>query len=656
MSEPLKSQKQDQPSWVPSENRRKSSKLYEFAKANGQNPDNYHELWQWSLNEMGDFWSALWDYAGVIGDKGAVALTKGDQMPGAEFFPESRLNWAENMLKRRDDGVAMIFRNEKGAERQLTYKEFADQVSQVQEFLKAQGVGKGDRVAGYLPNLPETIIAAVAASSLGAIWASASPDFGPQGIIDRFGQIEPKILFAADGYYYGGKTIDCLSKVKEVLPKIPSIEKVIIIPFINQAPDLTGLDKTISYMDVLQSISPKAPDFLRVEFNHPLFIMFSSGTTGIPKCIVHGHGGTLLTHLKEHQLQCDVKENDRVFHFTTCGWMMWNWQISALCSGATLLLYDGSPFFPNPEMLWDYTSRYKCTLFGTGAKYIDALKSHGLRPGDHFDLSDLKTITSTGSPLVHESFDYVYDAIKTDVHLASVSGGTDIISCFVIGNPISPVWRGEIQGAGLGYAMNAFDDTGKPIPPGAGSGEMVCTKPFPSMPVSFWNDPEGKRYHDAYFDRFPNIWCHGDWIERTEHDGFIIHGRSDATLNPGGVRIGTAEIYRQVEQIAEVEESIAVGQTVHDDERIILFVRLKDGKKLDDELIARIKKQIKDGASPRHVPAKVIQVTDIPRTKSNKIVELAVREVIHGRPVKNIESLANPEALALYKDLPDLKV
>ncbi len=648
----------DTPSWTPSDERKKSSHLFAFAKENMQDADSYHNLWKWSCDHMEDFWSAFWDYAKVIGDKGNVILKDGNKMPsksgGAQFFPEAKLNWAENMLRRRDDGTGIIFRNEKGAERILSFKEIADQVSSLQQYLKAQGIQKGDRVAGYLPHMPETIIAAVAVSSLGAIWASASPDFGVQGIVDRFGQIEPKILIAVDGYYYGGKTIDCLPKIKDVVPKISSIEKTIVVSFVNDTPDVSAIENAVLYSDILKSNPATEPEFLRVEFNHPLFIMFSSGTTGIPKCIVHGHGGTLLTHLKEHQLQCDVKENDRIFHFTTCGWMMWNWQISAMASGATLLVYDGSPFYPKPDSMWEYTSKHKCTLFGTGAKYIDALKSHNVRPCDNHDLSDLKTITSTGSPLVHESFDYVYDAIKKDVHLSSFSGGTDIISCFVIGNPISPVWRGEIQGAGMGYAMDAFDDAGKPIPPGAGSGEMVCTKPFPSMPVYFWNDEDGKRYHAAYFERFDNIWCHGDWIERTKHDGFIIHGRSDATLNPGGVRIGTAEIYRQVEQITEVEESIAVGQTIHDDERIILFVRLKEGKQLNDDLISRIKKQIKDGASPRHVPAKVIQVTDIPRTKSNKIVELAVREVIHGRQVKNIESLANPEALELYKNLPDL--
>ena len=643
--------KTDQPLWTPSEERKNASHLTAFTKRTEKNFAGYEDIWRWSIDEMGDFWSEFWDYADIIGDKGNIALTDEDKMPGAKFFPESRLNWGENMLRRRDDGTAIIFRDEKGRERELTFKELAGKVSQFQQFLKVAGVQEGDRVAGYMPNLPETIIAAVAAASIGAVWSSASPDFGVQGIVDRFGQIEPKILISVDGYFYNGKTIDCLAKIKEVLPKIPGITKAVIIPFVNDAPDLSGIDKAVSYNEILNTYPAKEPDFVRVAFNHPLFIMFSSGTTGIPKCIVHGHGGALLIHTKEHQLQCDIKKDDRVFYFTTCGWMMWNWQISALASGATLLLYDGSPFYPKPEMLWDYTSRHQCTLFGTGAKYIDALKSHGFRPGDHYDLSHLKTITSTGSPLVHESFDYVYDAIKKDVHLASIAGGTDIISCFMIGNPISPIWRGEIQGAGLGYAMDVYDEHGKPMPPGAGSGEMVCTKPFPCMPVYFWNDVNGERYHKAYFDRFPNIWCHGDWMERTEHGGYIIHGRSDATLNPGGVRIGTAEIYRQVEQVPEVEESIAVGYTANDDEQVILFVRLKDGKTLNDDLVSRIKKQIKDGASPRHVPAKVLQVTDIPRTKSNKIVELAVREVIHGRPVKNVEALANPEALELYKNL-----
>lgn len=636
--------------WSPGKDKIEKSNLHAFAEAIGQADKDYAALWRWSISDIEGFWSAFWDYAKVIGEKGQVVLKDGERMPGAQFFPEAKLNWAENMLKRRDDGTAIIFRDEKARERHLTFDEIANQVSSFQQYLKKAGVTKGDRVAGFMPNIPETIIAAIATASLGAIWSSASPDFGVQGLLDRFGQIEPKILISVDAYYYGGKTIDCLAKIKEVCPQIPSIEHVVIVPFVNQDADISDL-KAVKYPEIVTDYPPTEPEFLRVDFNHPLFIMFSSGTTGIPKCIIHGHGGTLLQHMKEHQLHCDIKRDDRVFYFTTCGWMMWNWQISALASGATLLLYDGSPFYPKPEALWDYTTAHKASLFGTGAKYIDALKSHGLRPGDHFDLSYLKTITSTGSPLVHESFDYVYDAIKSDVHLASISGGTDIVSCFVLGNPISPVYRGEIQGPGLALAMDVFDDDGKSMPEGAGSGEMVCTKPFPSMPVGFWNDTDGKRYRAAYFDRFPNVWCHGDWIERTQHNGFIIHGRSDATLNPGGVRIGTAEIYRQVEQVPEVLESIAVGQNFKDDERVILFVRLKEGTDLSDELISKIKKQIKDGASPRHVPAKIIQVTDIPRTKSNKIVELAVREVIHGRPVKNIESLANPEALEEYKNL-----
>jgi acetoacetyl-CoA synthetase len=430
---------------------------------------------------------------------------------------------------------------------------------------------------------------------------------------------------------------------------------VVIVPFADEEPDLSSVSGAVTLADFIAPYDAREPTFTRVEFNHPLFIMFSSGTTGIPKCIVHGHGGTLLMHMKEHQLQCDIHEGDKVFYFTTCGWMMWNWQISALASGATLMLYDGSPFYPDPYALWDYTSKHQCMLFGTGAKYIDALKANECVVKGKYDLSALKVITSTGSPLVHESFDYVYETIKDDVHLASISGGTDIVSCFVIGNPISSVWRGEIQGAGLGYAIEVYDDKGQPMGAGAGSGELVCAKPFPCMPVGFWNDPEGEKYHNAYFARFDNIWCHGDWIEKTDHGGFVILGRSDATLNPGGVRIGTAEIYRQVEQIPEVMESIAVGQLWDNDERVILFVRLKDGLTLNDDIIGRIKTRIRSGASPRHVPAKILQVSDIPRTKSNKIVELAVKEVIHNRPVKNIEALANPEALNLYKDLAELR-
>lgn len=641
--------------WAPSASLKASSHLIAFAKKNGFAGDvDYKTLHDWSLQDVGLFWSKFWDYAGIIGDKGSVSLTDGDQMEHAHFFPEASLNWAENLLKRRDDGMAIMFRDELGRERFLTFAQLAQSVSSFQQALRDAGIGQGDRVAGYMPNLPETLIAALATASLGAIWSSASPDFGVQGVIDRFGQIEPKILISVDGYFYNGKTVDVLGKIVQALPSLPSVERVIIVPFAAESPDLSGIKNGLTLQDFVASFAAQDPEFVRLPFNHPLFIMFSSGTTGIPKCIVHGHGGTLLQHMKEHLLHCDIKQDDRVFYFTTCGWMMWNWQISALASGACLMLYDGSPFYPTPYSLWDYTSKHGCSLFGTGAKYIDALKAEGCVVKDKYDLSTLRTITSTGSPLVHESFDYVYDTIKSDVHLASISGGTDIVSCFVIGNVLSPVWRGEIQCAGLGYAVDVFDDAGQPLPSGAGSGELVCTKPFPSMPIYFWNDEGRERYHKAYFDRFDNVWCHGDWIERTQHDGFIILGRSDATLNPGGVRIGTAEIYRQVEQIPDVLESIAVGQLWDNDERVILFVRLKDGAVLDDGLKDQIKKRIRSGASPRHVPAKIIQVTDIPRTKSNKIVELAVKEVIHGRPVRNVEALANPDALELYKNLEDL--
>ncbi|OIN87184.1 MAG: acetoacetate--CoA ligase [Alphaproteobacteria bacterium CG1_02_46_17] len=644
------------PLWVASESLKANSHIIAFAKKNGFADDvSYQALHDWSLDDVGRFWSAFWDYADVIGDKGRVALIDGNIMEKAHFFPHASINWAENLLRRRDAAPAIIFRDEQARETTLTFAALADAVSRLQQALKSAGIQQGDRVAGYTPNLPQTLIAALATASIGAIWSSASPDFGVQGVVDRFGQIEPKIMISVDGYFYNGKTVDVLGKIKEALPRLPSIEKLVIVPFASETPDISGLPQAVLMSDFVADSVEKNPEFVRLPFNHPLFIMFSSGTTGIPKCIVHGHGGTLLQHMKEHLLQCDIKQDDRVFYFTTCGWMMWNWQISALASGACLMLYDGSPFYPSPYALWDYTTKHECTLFGTGAKYIDALKAEGCVVKDKYDLSTLRTITSTGSPLVHESFDYVYETIKQDVHLASISGGTDIVSCFVIGNVLSPVWRGEIQGAGLGYAIDVFDGDGNPLPAGAGSGELVCTKPFPSMPVYFWNDEDRARYHSAYFDRFENVWCHGDWIERTPHDGFIILGRSDATLNPGGVRIGTAEIYRQVEQIPEVIESIAVGQLWDNDERVILFVRLKDGVVLDDDLRTRIKTRIRSGASPRHVPAKILQVTDIPRTKSNKIVELAVKEVIHGRPVRNVEALANPDALELYKDLEELK-
>ncbi len=643
------------PLWTPSPERVVATQLHKFQKQieeqTGEVFSDYQALWRWSVEQPEIFWSAVWDFCGVIGEKGKAVLKDGGRMPGAQFFPEARLNYAENLLRRRDEGGAVIFRAETGAERTYSYGALYDEVSRWRQALEAAGLSAGDRIALYLPNIPEALIAMLAAASMGTIVSLASPDFGVQGAVDRFGQVEPKILVAVDGYYYNGKEIDCCSKVEEVRGRLPTVEQTVIVPFLGKG----GLPDSVLASDFIAPYKPQDITFTRLPFNHPLFIMFSSGTTGVPKCIVHGHGGTLIQHLKEHQLQCDLGHDDCVFYFTTTGWMMWQWLVSALASEACLLLYDGSPFYPGPGGLWDFTSKHKAKLFGTAAKYIDALKSEGLRPGDDYDLSSVEVITSTGSPLVHESFDYVYDAIKADVHLASISGGTDIVSCFVLGNPISPVWRGEIQGAGLGLAVDVFNDDGTPIPPGAGAGELVCTKPFPSMPVGFWNDPAGKKYHDAYFGSYDNIWCHGDWIERTAHGGFIIHGRSDATLNPGGVRIGTAEIYRQVEQVPEVLESIAVGQDWDGDVRVILFVKMKDNVELTEDLVRVIKTRIRNGASPRHVPAKVIAVADIPRTKSNKIVELAVRHIIHGRPVKNVEALANPEALDLYRDLPELK-
>lgn len=646
------------PLWTPSIDQIEQSRLKKFMAFSGQEGP-YQALWQWSLDYCDDFWSSVWDFCGVIGDKGIKPLVHAGQMPGqperARFFPDARLNFAENLLRRRDDGLAIIFRNEKGEDSLLSFSALYDQVSLWAQALQDAGVKEGDRVAGYMPNIPETIIAMLAAASIGAVWSSASPDFGVQGVVDRFGQIEPHVLISVDGYYYNGKDIDCLDKIKEILPQIPSVTKTVIVPFLSQKTDAALPAGSVLSTDFLSGYSPHDIEFRRLPFDHPLFIMFSSGTTGVPKCIIHGAGGTLLQHLKEHQLQCDIQRGDRVFYFTTCGWMMWNWLVSTLASEATLLLYDGSPFYPDGYMLWDFAEKHRCTFFGTSAKYIDALKAGNLVPGGKHDLSSIRTIASTGSPLVHESFDFVYEKIKSDVHLASISGGTDIISCFMLGNPLSPVWRGEIQGPGLGMAVDVFDDQGQAIPAGAGSGELVCTKPFPSMPIGFWNDPEDRKYKEAYFDVYDNVWCHGDWVERTEHNGFIIHGRSDATLNPGGVRIGTAEIYRQVEQVADVLESIAVGQDWKGDVRVVLFVVLKAGAELSEELVKTIKTRIRSRASPRHVPAKVIAVKDIPRTKSGKITELAVRHVIHGRHVKNVEALANPEALAFYQDLPELQ-
>jgi len=648
----------DQPLWQPSQARVESANLTAFMRgverAHGVKLADYGALWRWSVAEPEKFWSEVWRFCGVIGEMhGGPALADGGKLPGARFFPQARLNFAENLLRRKDRGPAMIFWGEDKVRRTLSWGEVHDTVARLAQALAALGLASGDRVAGYLPNMPEAPIAMLAAASRGAVWSSCSPDFGVQGVIDRFGQIAPKVLFAVDGYFYNGKSHDCLAKLGEIAERLPSVQKIIIVPYANPAPDLGGLAKAVLLGDFIAAHKAANIDYVRVPFDHPLYVLYSSGTTGVPKCIMHGVGGTLLQHLKEHRFHCDIKPDDRVFYFTTCSWMMWNWLVSALASEATLLLFDGSPFYPDGNVLYDFADAADMTLFGTSAKFIDACAKAGLEPIKSHKLGPLRTITSTGSPLVAESFDYVYAKVKRDVHLASISGGTDIVSCFVLGNPIGPVWRGEIQARGLGLAVEVFDETGQPSR--GAKGELVCLKPFPSMPVGFWNDPDGKKYHAAYFERFPGVWTHGDWTEITAHDGVIIYGRSDAVLNPGGVRIGTAEIYRQVEQVDEVLESIVIGQDWDNDVRVILFVRLRDGATLDAALEKKIRDQIRKNTTPRHVPAKIVQVADIPRTKSGKIVELAVRDIVHGRPIKNREALANPEALELYKDRPELR-
>jgi len=624
----------ERPLWTPEPARAARTGMARFMQLAGKK--DYAELHRWSVEKSEEFWALLWKFCEVRGEPGARRLVDGDRMPGAKWFPDGRLNFAENLLREAHDAPAMVFWGEDQVKRRVSRRELRDTVSRLQQALRAAGVGKGDRVAGYLPNMPEAVAATLATASLGAIWSSCSPDFGVQGVLDRFGQIEPKVLFCADRYLYGGKEFGLAEKNAQVLAGLPSVRKAVTVRYADGG-----------FGDFTEGIAPAALSFERVEFNHPLYILYSSGTTGVPKCIVHGTGGTLLQHLKEHRLHSDVNAGDRLFYFTTLGWMMWNWLVSGLASGATLLLYDGSPFVGRGRILFDYADAEAMTHFGTSAKYIDAIAKLNLKPKDTHRLEPLRAVLSTGSPLVAESFDYVYRNVKDDVCLSSISGGTDIVSCFVLGNPALPVWRGEIQCKGLGLAVEVFDDEGRSLQ--GEKGELVCTRAFPAMPVGFWNDPDGSKYRAAYFEKYPNVWRHGDWCEITRHGGIVIYGRSDAVLNPGGVRIGTAEIYRQVESLDEVVESLVIGQDWDGDVRVVLFVKLREGLALDDALVAKIKKRIRDNTTPRHVPAKVLQVGDIPRTKSGKIVELAVRNVVHGRPVKNVEALANPEALEHFR-------
>ncbi|MCP4933721.1 MAG: acetoacetate--CoA ligase [bacterium] len=645
--------------WTPSSKQIAAAQMTAFAQQasqlSGQALQKYSDLHDWSINEREAFWGLVWERAPIIAaERGDIVLVDGDKMPGAKWFPQARLNFAENLLRHADDREALVFRGEDRVKQRYTRRALYGAVAKLAAALRGFGVGPGDRVAAYMPNLPETIIAMLAATSLGAIWSSCSPDFGVNGVVDRFKQIEPKILIAADGVFYNGKSFDNVDKIDAIRHKIPTIEQTILVPYTKNAEQLTVGEGLHLWPDMLAQQSETSVDFAQLPFDHPLYILFSSGTTGIPKCIVHGAGGTLLQHMKEHQLHSDIRAGDRVFYFTTCGWMMWNWLVSALASEAVVMLYDGSPFYPDGNVLWDYAAAEKITLFGTSAKYIDALQKAALSPGTTHELSAQRCICSTGSPLSPASYDYVYEHIKADVNLASISGGTDIVSCFALGNPVLPVHKGELQCRGLGLAVEVFDDQGQCA--GSEKGELVCTKPFPSMPVGFWNDPSGEKYFDAYFGRFDNIWCHGDYVRLTERGGLVIYGRSDAVLNPGGVRIGTAEIYRQVEQLDEVMESIVIAQQYKEDVRLVLFVILRDAVSLDDALVDKIKGQIRANTSPRHVPEIILQVSDIPRTKSGKIVELAVRDVVHGIEIKNVEALANPRALQEFTDRAELKL
>ena len=656
------------PLWTPSPERVARANLTRFTERFRPGL-GYAELWQWSVDCPEAFWAAVWKFTGLLAEErpgrapwdavlvGGTRMAPPNPLQGPRWFPGAKLNFAENLLLYRDDREALVFWNEQGRQRALTYRQLHAEVLRWRAALMAEGVGPSDRVAGFLPNLPEAVIAMLATASLGAIWSGCSPDFGERAVLDRFGQIAPKVLVVADGYRYAGKVIALGERVTRIAEALPGVQRVVVVEYLGDAAPASAwigaVPRARLRADWLAKAAHFAPTpFARFPFDHPLYILYSSGTTGLPKAIVHGAGGTLLQHLKELVLHTDLRRDDRIFYYTTCGWMMWNWLVSSLAVGATVVLYDGAPMAPAKDLLWRMAAEERVTVFGTSAKYLALCEKDGLVPGEAGDLGALRAILSTGSPLAAHSYDYVYGRIKPDVHLASISGGTDIVSCFALGNPTMPVFRGELQARGLGMAVDVYSPEGAPL--ADAPGELVCSRPFPSMPVAFWNDPDGTRYRAAYFEHFPNTWRHGDWAERTPSDGLIIYGRSDATLNPGGVRIGTAEIYRQVERLAEVVESLVVAQEWEEDVRIVLFVRLREGVQLDEALCERIRREIRTHASPHHVPKKILQVADLPRTINGKLSELAVRAAIHGRAIGNADALANPEALALFRDLSEL--
>ena len=643
--------------WQPSEQRIKSTNMYRFMTLVndkfGTHFKDYPSLWEWSVENLEDFWSMAWDFLDIKAFQPYTQVIENpDKMPGAKFFVNSKLNFAENLLRFKNDKPALIFRGEDQVRRELTYSQLYAQVAQTSAALKKMGIAKGDRVVGFVPNMPESIIAMLAATSIGAIWSSCSPDFGIKGVLDRFGQTKPRVLFTADGYYFKGNAINCIEKIAGIVKEIPSIEKAVVIPYISKTPDISQLENSILFDDFKDTSATKI-DFQPMAFDDPLYIMYSSGTTGLPKCMVQSVGGVLLHQKKELVLHADLKPEDTIFYFTTCGWMMWNWLTSSLSVGASLVLYDGNPFHPYPDALWQMAQDEKITIFGTSAGYIEALKNSNVHPGKTFDLSSLKSVFSTGSPLSDENFEFVYREIKQDLQLASISGGSDLNGCFALGNPMGPVYTGELQCRGLGMKVFAYDETGTPVV--GQQGELVCTAPFPSMPIFFWDDEEGSKYHSAYFDEYPGIWTHGDFIMVTERGGIIIFGRSDATLNPGGVRIGTAEIYRRLDAMKEIDDSVVVGQSWQNDVRVILFLKMAPGYELTEELKDRVKQDIRANASPRHVPAKIIQCPDIPYTLNMKKVELAVKKMVEGKQVKNKDALKNPEALDFFGSIEELK-